>query len=122
MFLVTGLGAGGGGAAPGDEEGVWQPVDTRVTTKPAESKRRRGLGAELIMRRIQQGLGEKATRFRIWLLRRGRSGLICPAILPGPMECGRTNPARAGRQQRQFAPHPPWLPWLIHYHGHPISG
>src|SRR5436309_2149200 len=27
------------------------------------------------------------------------------------MECGLTNPARAGRQQRQFAPHPPWLPW-----------
>ena len=31
--------------------------------------------------------------------------------LPGPMECGLTNPARAGRQQRQFAPHPPWSPW-----------
>src|SRR5438477_6092889 len=27
------------------------------------------------------------------------------------MECGLTNPARAGRQQRQFAPHPPWSPW-----------
>ena len=32
-------------------------------------------------------------------------------ILPGPMECGLTNPARAGMQQRQFAPHPPWPPW-----------
>src|ERR1043166_4562006 len=27
------------------------------------------------------------------------------------MECGLTNPARAGRAQRQFAPHPPWSPW-----------
>src|SRR5437870_11720456 len=27
------------------------------------------------------------------------------------MECGLTNPARAGRQQRQSAPHPPWSPW-----------
>src|SRR5262249_54544311 len=27
------------------------------------------------------------------------------------MECGLTNPARAGRQQRQFALHPPWSPW-----------
>ena len=34
-------------------------------------------------------------------------------ILPGPMECGLTNPARAGRQQRQFALHPPWSPWLF---------
>ena len=32
---------------------------------------------------------------------------------PGPMECGLTNPARAGRQQRQFALHPPWSPWLF---------
>ena len=32
-------------------------------------------------------------------------------IGPGPMECGLTNPARAGMQQRQFAPHPPWSPW-----------
>jgi hypothetical protein len=28
--------------------------------------------------------------------------------LPGPMERGLTNPARAGMQQRQFAPRPPW--------------
>jgi len=27
------------------------------------------------------------------------------------MECGLTNPARAGMQQRQFALHPPWSPW-----------
>ncbi len=31
--------------------------------------------------------------------------------LPGPMERGLTNPARAGMQQRQFAPRPPWSPW-----------
>src|SRR6185295_1327815 len=36
-----------------------------------------------------------------------------PALLlaPGPMECGLRNPARAGRQQRYFALHPPWSPW-----------
>jgi hypothetical protein len=28
----------------------------------------------------------------------------------GPMECGLTNPARAGRQQRQFALRLPWSP------------
>src|SRR5262245_63973882 len=38
-------------------------------------------------------------------------GLSLIRILPGPMECGLTNPARAGRQQRQFALHPPWSPW-----------
>jgi len=31
------------------------------------------------------------------------------------MECGLGNPARAGRQQRYFAPHPPWLPWLLFF-------
>src|SRR5512136_938784 len=30
---------------------------------------------------------------------------------PGAMDCGLTNPARAGRQQRQSAPHLPWSPW-----------
>jgi hypothetical protein len=34
---------------------------------------------------------------------------------PGPMECGLTNPARAGMQQRQFAPHPPWSPWHLNF-------
>ena len=34
--------------------------------------------------------------------------LWCGLDLPGPMECGLTNPVRAGMQQRQFAPHPPW--------------
>src|SRR6266853_2547582 len=29
------------------------------------------------------------------------------------MECGLTNTARAGRQQRQFALHPPWPPWHL---------
>jgi len=32
-------------------------------------------------------------------------------ILPGPMERGLTNPARAGMQQRQFALRLPWSPW-----------
>jgi len=38
-------------------------------------------------------------------------GIKVGVALPGPMECGLTNPARAGMQQRQFAPHPPWSPW-----------
>lgn len=29
------------------------------------------------------------------------------------MECGLTNPARAGMQQRQFAPRLPWSPWCL---------
>jgi lipoate-protein ligase A len=32
---------------------------------------------------------------------------------PGPTECGLTNPARAGMQQRQFALHLPWSPWFF---------
>ena len=31
--------------------------------------------------------------------------------MSGPTECGLTNPARAGRQQRQFASCLPWSPW-----------
>jgi hypothetical protein len=40
-----------------------------------------------------------------------------PALLfaPGPMECGLRNPARAGRQQRYFALHPPWSPWHFRF-------
>jgi hypothetical protein len=41
--------------------------------------------------------------------------------LPGPMECGLTNPARAGMQQRQSAPHPPWSPWHFLHCGWQIS-
>jgi hypothetical protein len=38
----------------------------------------------------------------------GTAGLMVVPDLPGPMERGLTNPARAGMQQRQFAPRPPW--------------
>ena len=31
------------------------------------------------------------------------------------MECGLGNPATAGRQQRYFALHPPWSPWLFNF-------
>ena len=31
--------------------------------------------------------------------------------MSGSTECGLTNPARAGRQQRQFASYLPWSPW-----------
>src|SRR6266498_4742789 len=57
--------------------------------------------------------GSSVVKKRIWLLAPSPSGLIALRFLPGPMECGLTNPARAGRQQRQFAPHPPWSPWLF---------
>src|SRR5687768_16500987 len=35
------------------------------------------------------------------------------------MECGLTNPARAGMQQRQFALHPPWSPWPSFFNHNP---
>ena len=52
---------------------------------------------------------------RIHLPPVARCALIRPAILPGPMDCGLMNPARAGRQQRQFAPRTPWSPWLFQF-------
>ena len=44
-----------------------------------------------------------------------RAAHILILNLPGPMECGLTNPARAGMQQRQFALHPPWSPWHFQF-------
>ncbi len=63
----------------------------------------------------QLGLGERSNDWNVKMILHVRFSLKRPVIFrklstSGPMECGLTNPARAGRQQRQFALRLPWSP------------